>query len=441
LETHFQQNVGTGYDPKLLPWFTMGFSFKSTYNEDWDRGTKSRHATASRAYGVNGKFDHKLLLAGKGGQASGSAGRRTARQEREEKRRKALEDQKKADTTAAKADKNDEKKNEKKKGDGDSKPVWKYPLDAVRFATGWINPVTYSINQSFGSNYPRLSGRPSWRFIYGIDKEPAHDLLGQAVIGLSRSRSKSWNADFGSGFSAFKGLNVDVRFQQSVSEDIEKQGTLSRSTSRNFPDLTIRITQFKGVPYVEKYINKFIQTFTPRTDYRREERWTEDLESGFEISRSRTTAWAPLLSVNFKVMRNLALNGNYNTSKEVEVKNNPDNGKHELTSTNTRNSLGISTSYSFSSPGGIRIPLFGRLKFRSTVKIDFDAKKNSSKSESTSSGVAVDNSDLTFATNVSYSFSQQVSGGLRGKWTDARDNKIDRNTHIRELALWARITF
>jgi Motility related/secretion protein len=443
LETRFQQNFGSSYDPKLLSWLTIGTSYKATYSDDWERGTKSRRVAASKSYGVNGKFDHHLLLQGGGATQSRSTTSASSRRQREEKRKKAMVEALKKDSTGV-AQKSTEKKKDKEKDDAPGKSIWRYPIDGLRFATGWIQPITYTYSESYGSIYPSLTGRPDWRFRYGLTKSPNKELFGKTVVGLSRTQSKSSAMDFGSGFTFLKGLAVDVRYTRSETKDIEKQGTLTRTVTKNFPDLTIRISQFKGIPYVETYINKFVQMFSPRTDYRREERWSEDIGGKFEISRSITTSWSPLLSVNFKLKRDLSITGSYATSTDEEIKNNPDTGGYMMTSLGTRSTFGLSTSYSFSAPGGINIPLFGRLKFRSTVKIDFDAKKNFQKSETktlTKTSVGLEKSDLQFNLNVGYTFSQQVTGGLHAKWSKASDATIDQNTYLVDIGLYARITF
>jgi Motility related/secretion protein len=433
LETRYQQSFSSGYDPRLLSWFTIGTSFKSAYSDDWERGTKTRSAIVSRSFGVNGKFDHALLLKGGGASQTRTSGAASARRQREAQAKKGQEQQKKDSTGTVK---NTEKDKEAKSG----KSIWQYPIDGLRFATGWIQPITYNFGRSYGSNYPSLTGRPDWRFRYGFAEKPDSALFGKTVVGRTRSRSMSTSYDLGSGFTILKGLAVDVRYQQSQSQELDKADPIM-TVSRNFPDLTIRISQFKGLPLIEPYVNKFIQLFSPRTDYRKEVRWSRDVNGNFDISRLTTEAWNPLVSVNFKLMRDLVLTSSYTLSTDREIKNNPENGDPLLTSTSTRKTFGLATSYSFSSPGGINIPLFGRLKFRSTVKIDFDAKKNFQKSETSTSGVTVDKSDLTFATRISYTFSQQVTGGLRAKWGKATDGTLDRNSYIVEIALETRITF
>lgn len=105
----------------------------------------------------------------------------------------------------------------------------------------------------------------------------------------------------------------------------------------------------------------------------------------------------------------------------------------------------MSTSYKFSAPGGISIPLFGKVRFKSTMDISVDVKKNASKSETRRVGegwvISTDKADFSVNTNISYTFSQQIKGGLRAGWQDSSDNFRNRNNHSRTLEGWVEIRF
>ena len=55
--------------------------------------------------------------------------------------------------------------------------------------------------------------------------------------------------------------------------------------------------------------------------------------------------------------------------------------------------------------------------------------------------VTTDKSDITIGPNISYTFSQQIKGGLSARWQDSNDNTLNRKSHVRELQIWTEIRF
>jgi hypothetical protein len=185
--------------------------------------------------------------------------------------------------------------------------------------------------------------------------------------------------------------------------------------------------------------------FSPRTNYGRQIKEQYDIDGGFLRSRSVTISHSPLLSVNFKVLRSLSLSSTYTLTKSENEKYNPTTGAFQSETRIERKSIGVSTSYKFSAPGGISVPLFGKIRFKSTMSISLDVKKNASKSETKRAGegwvVSADKADFAVNTNISYTFSQQIKGGLRAGWQDSSDNFRNRNNHNRTLEGWVEIRF
>jgi hypothetical protein len=111
----------------------------------------------------------------------------------------------------------------------------------------------------------------------------------------------------------------------------------------------------------------------------------------------------------------------------------------------SRKSLSVNGRYSFTAPGGINIPLFGKVRFRSTATIDLTIRKNSDFAETSANNgpyvTSSDRSDLTVTPVVSYQFSSQIKGGLTARWQDTTDKQRSRTSHIRELQIWVELRF
>jgi hypothetical protein len=156
-------------------------------------------------------------------------------------------------------------------------------------------------------------------------------------------------------------------------------------------------------------------------------------------------AYQPLLSINFNLFRKLSLSGSYSLNEDRSENYNSTNGVLEKVTRSTKKSLSFTAQYSFSAPGGIGLPLLGRVKFTSTVNIQGNVKINSQKSETSDRGkpfvVSTDKSDFSWSLSIRYNFSRELSGGLTTRWQDSRDNYRNRNSHVREVQLWVELSF
>ncbi|MEA3296864.1 MAG: hypothetical protein U9R56_03275 [candidate division Zixibacteria bacterium] len=413
LETDYSQAFSAGYDPKLMGFLTTQLSYKANYSDDWNRSSETRRSTMNRSWGVNGKFDHIAFLGG-----DGESSKRHFRGRRGNVRGGGSK----------------EKETER--------PFYDPPLAVLRFLTGWIKAPSYSYSESFKSSVPGMVSRPLWRYRFGLAKEPDVEIVS---ADRSPSSGESVGYDLSSGFTLFGGLVTDVKFRRSISRDIVKQGSRYENISTDWPDLRIQINKFKSLPLIGPVINRIIDILAPRTAFSRSTRETIDLEGGFTTKKSEDISYSPLLSINFKLFRKLSLTGSYNLSKNKGEKYNSSTGEPQSITQSTQKTMAFSSKYSFSAPGGIGIPMLGKIKFQSTVSIRLNVKINSSLTETSTSGrpfaVSTDKSDFTSSAIISYAFSQQIKGGITTRWQDSNDNYRNRKSHVRELQIWTELKF
>jgi hypothetical protein len=109
------------------------------------------------------------------------------------------------------------------------------------------------------------------------------------------------------------------------------------------------------------------------------------------------------------------------------------------------NSINVTNNYSFSAPGGIKVPFLRKIKFKSTLSLSVAISKSSNRTESSVGGkpfnVTADSNRLSVSCTGSYTFSSQVTGGFMTRWGDTNDKKTKRKTHSRELGIWIQINF
>jgi hypothetical protein len=419
LETHFAQQFTTTYTPKFVKFLTNNLNYTASYTDDLETSSQSLRSSLARNYSINGQLDHFAMFGGK-----------TQSAKRNQSRSRGSRD------SAKKGGKGEDDLKKKKR------PFYDYPLSVFRFLTGWIKPIKYSYSKRFNFSLPGLKGRPRWQYRYGFEESTDIELT---LDPRPQSSSKGKVYDFQSGFSFLGGINTNVKFSKSISTDLIKQSNLYEIKSTNWPNLTISIGQFKKFPFFKKQINKFIRVFSPRTGFNRQSNETYNIEGGFITNKTTITNYRPVFSFTFRPLKALNLNSTYNFSKNEEEKYNLTTGDIQSISIAKQSTFDFTIRYSFSSPTGIKLPILGRLKVRSTVDISTNVKFNSNKTETSSNGEpfrpSIDKDDISISPIIAYTFSEQIKGGLTMRWQDSNDNTRNRKTHSREVQIWTEIRF
>jgi len=414
LETNYNQSFKANYDASLVSFISSKLQYTAAYNDNWDRSSESLNSGLSRSWSVGGSFRHLDLL---GGSARRGGLTRTVR----------------GGARGAPSEPTEAK----------GKPFYDPALAVLRFLTGWINPLSYNYSESYKNSVPAMLERPSLGYRFGLSDE-------SDVPRITNSRSPSANEgigyDLGSGFKLLGGIATDVSFRRNITRDLIKvSGDRLERRSTGWPELGIRISQFTYFPLIKKFLNSFIRIFSPRTGFSRQINEDYNIDGGFVTSRTETIGRNPVLALNFKVLRALSITGSYTLTNALSERFNPTNGKLQSETRSTKKTLAFTSKYSFSSPGGIGIPLLGRLKFKSTMSISVNVQFNADRSETKQVGgnwaVGTDKSKFSVSPDIKYQFSQQIQGGLTGRWEDSNDIKSNRKSHIRELRISAEIRF
>lgn len=421
VETRYSQRFNSSYDPKLLSFFTTKFGYNASYSDDWERSTSSRRSSMGRGYSVSGEFNHMILLGGTDDGRNKRISRGTGRR------------------SQAKKDGEDDEADDGNKGPA----FYEYPIIGLRFLTSWVDPFKYSYSKNFNKSLPGMLTRPHWKYRFGLADDPEVETTSDI---RSPASDEGEAYEVSTGFTFLGGLTTTIRFKQSIRRDLFVVGrNKQKSISTNWPDLTIRIQKFSKLPLIKGIVNKFIEVFSPRTGFSRSVKETHDMDAGFLLNKSTSRNHNPLLSVNFRLYKSLSLNSTYTYSITEQEAFNQLSGNQESTSRSIKKSLSLSTNYSFSSPTGISIPLFGKLKFRSQVDISVNLKISNQTSETERPGqekaVSEDKSAFDIAPNIAYTFSRQIRGGITLRWQDTSDNYRDTKNHVREVQLWTEIRF
>jgi hypothetical protein len=429
-ELSYTQQFGASYTPNVFSFLTHKFNFNADYREKINVRDTSRYANASKGYGVSGSFDLKRFF---------DTGEEKQKRRRGRRRTPTVKENE-ADTTKI------EKEEDEDKGGGNPVKAVINPVKKLMgFLTSWINPITYDYNDRYTYSYNGLTGRASLPFRFGITENIGIPLK-QATVGSTRSTSVSRSNGYSlkSGTTFLGGLKTDVLYSRKVTKDLVKVTNPRKSVSTTFPDIkfTIRsLTTFK-------FLNAFINKFSPRTGYSRSVDDNYNIQTGTKDSRRVTISQRPLLAINIDLIKGMSINLTTDRSVSETKSYNSQTGALNAKTRSTNRNTAIDIKYSFSSPRGIKIPLFGRMRFKSTLTFSTNISYRTQKTESAAKegGYAItgDETNLTISPTVSYTFSSQIKGGLTAKWQDTdsvRSGSGSIKSHTRELRIWVDIRF
>jgi len=413
-ETKYSQAFSSSYTPTVFGFLTHKFNFSTSYNENFKISNDTRDMSASKSYGVAGTFDLKKFFGGGGSKHS------TPRRGRH----------KKDGVTKAEAQKNIFQKTLDK------------PASVMRFLTGWIDPFSYDFKESYRYSYVGLLERAQLKFRFGLTEDiGAERNTETGSVGQTTLTSKISSYSLSSGTRLLGGLKTGVSFSRTINRDIIKSVNPQKTVSTTFPDFSFTINQLSTF----KFLNSFIRKFSPRTKYSRSMKESYNLATGFKTTEQITTSQNPLLSFTFDLFRGLQVNVRTSRSVSESKSYNSSTGEITRNAKNTSTNASASTKYSFSWPTGVRMPLFGRIKFRSTMSISLDVTIRTQKNEEATGGDDLiskgDNRDFMLTPTISYNFSSQIKGGISGRWQDTNNKQQNLTSHVRELRIWVDIRF
>lgn len=432
LENSYNQSLRISYDPKIVTFLTSAVSYSAAYTDSYNRSTFARSTSLTKNWSLSGDFRHALLLGTKqrkrtrpsgGRRGTVRGGVRPVPEEPED------------------GVKDDDKDSEKDKEPGT--PIYEPILDGLRFMTNWLQPVRYRYTEGFNRSIPGALEKLPWRYRLGLDAMAEFPTISSS---RNPSMGESVAYELSSGFSLLGGITTTVGYKTSINRSLTAVGTdRTEGVSISWPEVSLQIRRFTTLPLLKPYVNWFIDVFSPRTSYSRQVKKTENLDRGFTITETETINRSPVLSLNLKLLQRLSLTGSYNVTKTVEERNDRSSGVAQGETHTTKESIALATKFSFSAPGGIKIPLLGRLKFKSMVSIDFSIQYASNLVEKSGQGSPftpfTNTSSFSASPVISYSFSSKIRGGISARWQDTNDLQRNKKSHVREIQLWTEIRF
>ncbi|MFH1700303.1 MAG: cell surface protein SprA [Candidatus Zixiibacteriota bacterium] len=326
-------------------------------------------------------------------------------------------------------------------GGGSVFGVFGKALTGFRYITDAIKPVSVKFGVGRSLAYPSISQKANLKFRFGFSEDPGVEQvsINSGTVRQSKSISRSMSAN--SGVSLFSGISADVKYNRSERETFLTSPTIS--ISQTWPDIDFNFRSIKGLWVIGKFLNKI----SPSCKFTRTTSTKQRKNEPHPHNENIVESFSPLFSFSFVMFKAMRSSVRIETSKTTAKNINGTFGNVTDITKRGQKSISFKTAYSFTSPRGIKLPIFGRLKFQSQLSLSLDVsyKKNKSESAKETGGykfnLTEDITNLAISPQASYSFSTTVKGGLRARWQDSSNARNRTKTHTRELGIWVEMRF
>ena len=469
-ERTYSQAFNLSFSPKLSRQLTPRVSFNSKYsdNSDVTTNTDSTRTTRQNAT-IRGditldilKITHlDKLLAGsqpKANQSPAAAGRNEPAHpdsSKDEKLKKYEEEEEEKgegeigirdkEQQAAQGETGEEgeegEPGQGKKGMKIPNPLAPMKKTLVVFRVlNTLKPLKSSITLDKQLERAGLYERPGWSYTLGFVDQPDVRRKEETTSYVKDKVTRTIDYQFQSGVTPFRNLDMNTSYKFRESTSRNSNSTIgTRTKSVEFPRVDGSLSGLEKLPFFAKITQtvKLQSTYSVKVDE------TGNPDNEQLDSRNTSTAFAPLMSLNMVLKKsvNVTIRYDLNKKKNEDLRTEGSNGRVDF---DEDRALKLSVSYSLTSPQGIKMPIFGRLKFNSQLTMSMDISKTNRKSWffiDEEKSVDASSDEISIDPRLTYRFSAKVTGGMNAKWSDSNDKLQNRKRHIRELGIWTELRF
>lgn len=320
-------------------------------------------------------------------------------------------------------------------------PLFLMPLKGIRYISDAVKPVTVKYGITESSMYPALVEKASLAYRFGFTTDPGVPRA-STTTGVNRlSHSLGRTVSASSGVALFSGISADVRYERSVQKTLDTSPTERVSTT--WPDVTFNLRSVRGLWLLGKLLNRI----SPSSGFSRNVEYNQRIGAGFKSDEKERKAFSPLLGFSINVSKAIRTNGRLEVSTTTTTRYTETTGAMSGITRSTSKGLSFDGSYNFRNPSGIRLPLFGRVKFESVMSLTLNVSYRLTDDETgdAASDFQLESfsrkTSLNIQPGASYSFSSTIKGGMSARWQDNYDSSTRRRTHTRELGLWVEMNF
>jgi len=189
------------------------------------------------------------------------------------------------------------------------------------------------------------------------------------------------------------------------------------------------------VPYVKKYLTNL--NLNSNIKYSTGKNWQDEMV--MPQSETSTLGFAPLFSINTKVLKKYDFSFSFRKSLGENISRSGD-----IVSTSFLNSSGTTTKIGYKIDSSNGLPLLKKLKLKSDIDIDLEYETKLSTTErevgDEERAVIKEDTSSSISLRLSYQFSQKLRGG--GNMLFSSSENITKKVHkIREIGIWCELRF
>ena len=405
-EESYDQSFTANYDPRFLPFLTHSFDYTARYTDRYNisyDSTEYHSASVTRTLGVSLQFDHRKLL-GTNSKKGGISRNRG-------------------------------------KGGGSIFGFMNPFLKGIRYITDNFKQVNSSFSRTESISPPALSNKATWAYRMGISNDPGVDTYSNISGTIRETKSIKRTYTASSGVNFFSGLGADVSFGRTINERFDTSP--SKDISTKWPDLSFNFRTAKGL----WIFNSFITAFSPRSGFTRNTSEKRHINYPYPYQKNETIKYSPVLSISWMPFKSVSTTARYEKSNSETWKYSESSGDLQSAVKSYSSSYSFTLKYDFRNPNGVRLPLFGRVKFESNLSLSLSVsyKKSGSQEAKPSNDfvytVSAESTSLDISPTASYSFSSTVRGSITGRWLDSNDLYTNTKKHTRELRISIEMRF
>jgi hypothetical protein len=301
-----------------------------------------------------------------------------------------------------------------------------------------IKPVQAGFTTDKKLNRAGLFERPGWGYTLGFyddPKVPRNDGSGFTTVDqVTRTDDYSLR----SGISPIQRVDITTSYKYRISTN-RGANTPTQTKSIDFPSLDVSLSGVEKFPLFKK----LVQTANLQSAYTLKTDETGNPDLGVTNERSTSKSYTPLLGLNLNFKKGIRANIRYEQSyrKREDLRQ---EGSNQRVDYNRERTYKASVDYSLTAPKGLKIPIFGRVKFNSQLTLSLDFAKKFRRSWFNLEGeenVDANSVETSIEPRASYKFSAKITGGLNARWIDTNDKVQQRKRHVRELGIWTELRF
>jgi hypothetical protein len=320
-------------------------------------------------------------------------------------------------------------------------PFYGPGLWLIRLFTDRVDPIGGSFHWDKRQSLAGFVQRPSFLYRIGFSDDPnANRIALSSATGQTDVITLGRGYSFRSGVRLLLGIKVAASYVYSTSD---ATGKATRDESITHPDLTFT---FGKLDYL--LLPKLLfKSSSLDSRYSRQQSISTSKQYGKIRSRSTSINYSPLVAIRVEWKFAQGLQSNLSYSKTISKREEFSGDSSGVQTGNVEdlaNTLSLRASYSFRGGSSLWLPLFGKMKIQSALTFDVDVSRRLNRTVNyllVGDQTTSRRTDFSVVPSVTYNFSTNIKGGMRGRWQDSYDVSTGKKSHVRELAFWVEIRF